>query len=456
MASIIYKTLFKVQILHEYYLTNSDETTIFDNLNNKESFLSNNFTRNLPSVSNDLSYEIPQAIQEMFSNSHLRLITDYMGFSILTEVKQNVLDDGTIVYKPLVQLSPTTNIIVQLTGKNNLVANVTNKRINKNIPAIYYFTNEDIPSAKSFPVLSADIPVYDSTYTYEQGELYTDSSGQISLFYLNGSNPGFLPVAGNGYANINDEILVPLQFTYRFNASDSVTKVVFELKDYTGKTVRNYTFASTIPIKNQFINFSYDQNPAKVDPPVDPIACLPLSDVSAKNIYDLFVTLNNNNNPILQKLIFFDGDANPLSGCWGIVNIKPQVANSEFNLYDADGLILNRRKTDGTEIPAPVFELRIKSRYCFWRYINDRNAVLKVDAGSPFLQRDGTNNLASKLPRNASALPRMFTIKDNTGKITEEEFLPNPEEESQVIIEGQKFYKDILVPQSSMFPVDTS
>lgn len=454
MASIIYKTLFKVQILHEYYLTNSDETTIFDNLNNKDNFLADNFSKNLPSISEDLKYEIPQLTRDLFSNSHLRLIPDYSGFSVLTEVREKILADGTIGYKPIAQLPPSANLIVQLSLKNNLVATVSNKRINKNIPSIYYFTNEDITSAKTFPLLSADIPAFDSSYNYEQGELYTDGSGQICLFYLNGTNPGFLPVTGDGYANTNDEIIVPLQFTYRFKPSDNVTNAKFELKDYAGKTIRSYSFASSTPIKNQSINFRYDQNPEIVTPPVDPIACLPFSNDSAKNIYDLSVSINNNN-PSIQKLIFLDGD-DKLSGCWGIVNIKPQVTNSEFNLYDADGLILYRKKTDGTVTPSPVFEIRAKSRTSFWRYINDRNAVLKVDTGSPFLQRDGTNNLASKLPRNASALPRMFTVRDNTGKITEEEFLPNPEADSLVIIEGQKFYKNIIVPQSSMFPVDTS
>jgi hypothetical protein len=454
MGSVIYKTLFKVQILHEYYLTNSDETTVFDSLNNKDTFLLDNFSKNLPSISEDLMYEVPLFMRDMFSNYHLRLLPDYAGFSIMTEVRANVLPDGTMVYKPLVEIPATVNLLVQLSPKNTLLASVTSKRMNKNIPAIYYFTNEDIPSAKTFPVLSAEIPVFDSSYSYEQGELYIDNSGNVCLFYINGSNKDFLPVTGDGYANTSDEIVVPLQFSYSFNKTDIVTKVNFELKSHTGKTVRSYAFASELPIKKQLLDFRYNQNPAIANPSDEPIARLPVSDASAETVYTLSVTINDATT-IVHKLIFFDGD-DTVTDCFGIVNIKPQVTNADYNLYDAEGLIIYRTKADGTIITAPVFEVRVKSRSAFWRYINDRNAVLKVDLTSSFLQRDGTNNLASKLPRNASALPRMFTVKDNTGKITEEEFLPNPEEESQIIIEGQKFYKNILVPQSSMFPVDTS
>ena len=452
MGSLIYKTLFKVQILHEYYLTNSDETTVFDNLNTKDNFLTNNFSKNLPSVSDDLLYELPQVIQDQFKNCHLRLLPEYAGFSVVTEVRENVLPDGTLAYKPLVQLPATANIIIQLSLKNNLLATVTNKRIDQNIPAVYYFTNEDISSSKIFPVLCADVKAFDTSYMYEQGELFTDSSGNLCLFYINGNTPGFLPVTGDGYANSNDEILVPLQFAYRFNANDMVKKVNFELIDHTGKTVRSYVFESDVPIKKQIINFRNNQIPAIANPTDGSIASFPLSDNSAETIYELSVTINDTTT-IVQKLIFFDGD---LTGCLGMINIKPKVTNADYNLYDTDGLILYRKKTNGAVISAPVFEVRMKSRPAFWRYINDRNAVLKADPTSLFLQRDGTNNLASNLPKNASALPRMFTIKDNTGTITQEEFLPNPEVDGQLIIEGQKFYKVIVVPQSSLFPVDTS
>jgi hypothetical protein len=455
MAGIIYKKLFEVQLLHEYYLTHADETTVFDNLNNKDAFLTDNFNNGVPSVSDDLQYLVPQAIQDVFDNFHLRIVPSYAGFSVLTEVTQNVLSNGTIVYKPLVQIPATVNLLVQLSLKNNLLASVTNKRINKNIPAIYLFTNEDIPSAKTFPVLSAGVPVFDSSYAYEQGELYADSSGKIGIFYMNGSTKDFLPVNGDGYANTSDELLVPIQFTYRFNATDNVTKANFDLKDHTGKTVRSYVFARDLPIKKQLINFSGNQNPGIVDPPDDPIASLPFSVVSAETVYSLSVTINDTVT-IVQKLIFFDGD-DALTDCWGMVSIKPQVTNTEYNLYDAAGLILFRKKGDGTiDTPAPVFELRIKSRATFWRYINDRNGVLKAGISPSFLQRDGTRNLASLVPRNSSAVPRMFTKKDNSGKITEQKFLPNPETDGQITIEGQKMYTDILVPNTSLFPLDTS
>jgi len=104
----------------------------------------------------------------------------------------------------------------------------------------------------------------------------------------------------------------------------------------------------------------------------------------------------------------------------------------------------------------PVFELRVKSTVSFWRYINDRQAKLKLDNNSPFLQRSGTKNLVSKLPRAASALPKMFTVKDNGGAILQKRFLPNPESDERLMIDRGKIYSDILVPVSDLFPIDNT
>ena len=451
MPGITYKKLFEVQLLHEYYLSKSDETTVFDDLAKKDAFLANSFDQRWPSVSEEILFQLPDTVQKTFADYRLRLIPTYTGYSVFTPVNEDELADGTLVYKPLVKLPATTNLLVKLSLKNNLLAAVTNKRINRNIPAVYYFTNEDISAGKTFPVLCAGIAAFDSSYTYEQGELYTDSAGNLCLFYINANTPYFLPVKGNGYANKNDELLVPLQFTYVFVGEDKVTKATVELSDHTGKKIRTYEFKSDLPLKKQLLNFNNLGSDIII--PQDAIVSLPTGDVSATIVYSLAITLNDTKK-LVQKIIFYEG-GDTLSDCWAVINIKAGVSNAAYNLYDAGGLITYRKKPDGTILPAPVFEVRVKSRSAFWRFINDRQGKLKVDAGSSFLQRDGTNNLVSRLPRNASALPAMFTVKDKFGNITEEKFLPNPLSDERISIEGQKIFSDILVAQSTLFPVDT-
>ncbi len=56
MPGTIYKPLFEVQLLHEYYLTDSNETTVFQDTAKKELFLENMFDIDAPSISSSISY----------------------------------------------------------------------------------------------------------------------------------------------------------------------------------------------------------------------------------------------------------------------------------------------------------------------------------------------------------------------------------------------------------------
>jgi hypothetical protein len=448
MANIIYKTLFSVQLLHEYYVVTSDGSSLFEGNIDKSVFLLDSFNKGIISISSNFLYEVPDAFKSIFENYHLHIVPNYAGFVVMSRVLEEKLADGTIAYKPFIKLPDNLNIPVQLSLKNNLLKAVTDMRVNRAIPAAYYFTNEDIVTARTLPSLSAAIPAFDPQHAYEQGELYVNDENKTCLFYLAGNSKSFLPVKGNSYANTRDELVVPLQFTYTFSKADTVTTASFQLKNNSGKTVRNYLFANPDPIKNVTINFSFNQltNP---DAPIDVLLTLPASSVTNKNIYTLKVTVNNEK-VYTHQLIFYE-DANATTPYWAIVSIRPMVANTDFNVYDAAGLIKYRKHADGVEELAPVFEIRIKSRSTFWRYINDKHGKLKVNANDPFLEKAG-NNLVTKIPRPASYLTTLFKEPGNQSL----HYLPNPESNERVTIEGEKIYANIRVPESKMFPLDTS
>lgn len=453
MASVMYKRLFEVQLLHEYYLTDSEETSIFHDINKKDVFLQKMLNQNVPSVSEAISYKIPEALQQFFSGYHLVLIPGYAGFSVMAHVSEKILQDGTKVYVPKFPLPAESSLIIKLILKKSILSAVTNSRLSKNIPAIYYFTNQDIDSLKSFPALSAPIPAFDSNRKYQQGELYSTMDGKICQYYVNGTNADFLAVTGDGYVNTADELVVPLRFNYRFNETDNVSKSTFELSDHSGKLVKSWSFVYPLPVKTQVLDVSNGQRPGS-GPPSEKIAALPLSARFPLNIYTLKVTVNDTIEA-KYRIVFFDENQS-LQDCWGIVDIKAFADNPAFNLYEDDGHLKYRKMTDGSIVHAPVFELRVKSRVSFWRYINDRQAKLKLDNNSPFLQRSGTKNLVSKLPRAASALPKMFTVKDNSGVILQKKNLPNPDSDERITIDQGKIYSDILVPVSDIFPLDNT
>lgn len=447
MSNIIYKTLVEVQLLHEYYLTNSDGTTVFDSGVNKLDFLMDRFGKGIPSIGESLQYDVPVALQNFFKNYHLHVVANYAGFSILIRVVENKLADGTTVYEPFVKLPVDCNLLIQLSLKNNLLSAITNARINTALPAVYYFSNEIINSKKTFPLLPERISAQNDAYAYEQGELYLDKKNNICQFYLNGTKRDFLPVQGLGFANANDQLLVPLQFVYKFNAADNVTKARFQLKNSKGKTVRSYEFNTDHSLQQVLINFNNNQSP-KLLPLPQNILTLPQSVGTVQNLYTLNITLNGKK-IIVYKIMFYERD-NSLGACWGVVNIKPTVSNPDFNLFEDDGTIKYKKLPNGNIVAAPVFEVPIKSRIIYWRYINDLLVKLKAGASNDFLDKEG-NNLVSKIPRPTSYLPTLF--KDDSSKL---HYLPNPVSDESMTIEGQKIYTNIYVAKSKMFPVDTS
>jgi hypothetical protein len=452
MAVVNYKRLFEVQLLHEYYLTNSDETTVFHDPANKDAFISALFDQDAPSISSSLEYALPSALQRMIKSYQLHLVATYTGFALLTQVTEKTLDDGTTVYTPAVKLPDDASLPILVSLKNNLLSAVTNARFYKTIPAIFFFSNQDINTEKTFPALSAGVPSFDQAYPYEQGELYTDDGGKVCQYYLNGGKPAFISVEGKDYASASDELLVPLQFIYKFSNADKVTKARFDLGDPSGQQVRSYVFSSTDALQQLPLDFRTNQD-QRLDPPPVKIVSLPQGSDPLKNIYTLTVTIND-----LKKyshsLLFYEGDE--LSNAWGLVNITPVTKNPEYGLYAPDGYLKYRKNKDGTNVPAPVFEVRIKSRISYWRYRNDHQGKLAVSAAPQFLARSGTNDLVSLVPRPASALPRKYTIRDQNGTIKQEKYLPNPESDERFTIEAGTVYSDILVPKSDLFPLDNT
>jgi hypothetical protein len=339
------------------------------------------------------------------------------------------------------------NIPIMLSLNNNLINEITDRRISKTFSATYYFTNEDVITPKTFPYLTAAIPVFNAEYVYEHGELYTNDQNKVCLFYVSGDGTSsLLPVNGNDYANSNDELIVPLQFTYRFNEADNVTNANFSLNDSNGNIIRSYEFKSDTALNNIAINFNYNQS-ANLNTPLTNINILPGSSVTEENIYTLKVEVNNTKN-YHYKLMFYEPDDATIP-CWAIISIRPKVANADFSIYDENGLIKYKKNQDGSEnTPTTVFKICMKSRSAFWRYINDSNKDQKLKNNYTDFLKLLNNKLVTKLPR-----PITYSITPFGN--TPFTYLPNPES-NEIKIEERRIYTDIRVPNSDMFAIDSS
>src|SRR6476619_2596672 len=97
--AVIYKILFEVRVLHEYYLTQADGQSIFNLANQVDriEFIKNRFLQDDRSINSELSFNLPDPLKKIFDNYHLRLLPVYSGCKVAIEVKRQTLVDGTIV-----------------------------------------------------------------------------------------------------------------------------------------------------------------------------------------------------------------------------------------------------------------------------------------------------------------------------------------------------------------------
>jgi hypothetical protein len=157
-------------------------------------------------------------------------------------------------------------------------------------------------------------------------------------------------------------------------------------------------------------------------------------------IYTLTVTGDGGYNKS-YKIIFLQDTLNGLNA-WGLINIINQPGDTNYNLIDNKGFLIARYNTDGTiAIAPPLFEIWIKSRFSFWRYINDQGKLLK-DSYPAVLKLTG-NNLVSLAPQSHTYAPIPVQAQK----------LPNPKVFNPVKPEGQQIFADIIVPASDVFPL---
>jgi len=444
---VVYKILFEVKLLHEFYLTRSDGQTIFSlpAQGDRIEFLKDRFLRNERNITSELLFDLRGSINKTFENHHLRLLPAYAGCKIAVEVKRKTLADGTTVYDPKIPLPADLNIFLTLTKINNAADGYTNMKLKRTSNSIYYFSNENIPGAKTFPVLSNAISDFDASLVYEQGEPALFGPDDVREFYIDKNGNGqWLKVAGNRFVNENDRILFPRRFFYTFRPEENVTEAEVVLKDKNGNpvvisrdeygTTKNaVTFKSAVPMQKIMLDFSTGD-----------AAGLPAVLVSDDIIYTLEIT-DSNGNTKSSRLIFFDDDA-ALPGSWAVINIKPRVANAAFNLLDNNGFLIARQMPDSSIVPPPVFEIRAMSRLSFWRYMHDKKKKLKNEHPDfLFAQND---SLVSTLPRPLTYSLTLFKKPDNSLH-----YLPNPQPFDLVRMESNKLYADILVPESDLFPL---
>ena len=442
----IYKILFEVKLLHEYYLTNTNGENIFDlNLQaDRINFLQEKYLTNKENIDSDIAYKIPVALESTYRNHRLKIIPSYGGFKIAIEVKAVKMPDGSTTYLPKFPLADNANIAVLLLRKNNLSDSFTNRNINSPLNGKYYFSNQNINGAKSFPYLTNDINLFDAAFNYEQGALVKFAANDYRSFYRDDSNAiNWLSFTGKGFANDNDRMLVNTNFSYSFPAAANITVATLTIKDANGNTIKNKE-GNVISVFN--VSNVAGLGKINLSIPSTSVLTIPNTVANEKCLYTLEVNGNNGYSKIYT--LFFATEEADVMESIGVINVQPKVTNAAFNFLDNNGKLILIKQADGTKNPAaPIFEINFKSRQTFWRYSNNKKNPIQSGLHPDFLlPKNGS--LITKMPRTITYVPTLFKKPDNSFY-----YLPNPNNNAIISAENGKIYSDINVRESTLFPI---
>lgn len=439
---IIYKILFEVRLLHEFYGTNSDGATIFQQpFNNRTGFLLDRFSRNERSIASDIYVKVPQTAEQLYHDYHLRLLPTYSGFKVAIRVKRVNIAGPLVAFEPVVPLPADLSIPVLIMRRGMDLDAVTNTRMQRNLNSVFYFSGDTMLDTKTHPFLTEDAAPFAPGYSYEQGEIATHGPGDLRSFYFDEFDaPQWRNLAPGSYAGEKDRFVVKPDFTYTFQPGDNVTSATFTLKDHTNAVVVDPLDALANPY-NVAGNGNLASVPLSFN--VMNLNTIPQMPISNKLLYTLQVTGNGGYNRTF-KIVFLRDLQTDIRDTWGLAYINNKPANALFHLTDASKRLIYKLNPNGTvNTPAPLFEVWINSRFPFWRYINDQKKKLKALPHAGILYESG-DNLISLQPQPLSYTPLLI------GGVN---YRPNPKLFGTLKTEGRKVFADIMVPESELFPL---
>lgn len=435
MSDSVFKRLFEIQILHDYFLTTADGTSFFDkNEADKRELLKAKLAYSLYDIKDIFLIEPAGTTALRMSEYKLTMHKTALGFIVGAEVN-TVNQAGETYYKPRYDLNNSVNLTFSITPKLTFFNSITNLSFSPPVPAIYYFTNKGkeefneavVPAYKSLP-LADKVMEHQNGKSYEMGTV-VNFGGTIreALQHTDGNNPAhWEDIEDKRFVTEADRILLPPVFSYTFNKEDDVTQFEALLEDESNNEIKKISKNSVEAMESVLLNFT------KIDE----------TDEDSEDILTGFYTLKVKINERADVVypVYLNSEIY-LNDYLGVVDIRLDEINSPFSLLDSSGFLKTKIDASNQKISHPVFEIRFKNRRTYWRYNREGDfSPAEVAATSAHLQHQ-SEKLISKKPK--ALTETLAPFKNGTSLM-----LPHPGVPS-VKVEKEKVVSEIFINQSN-------
>lgn len=437
---VVYKTLFDIKLMHEYYLIREDGTTVFDLAAQSDRllFLEREFADDKPSINDDVFFDFPEGLKAAYEGGFLKLLPSYSGCRVAIRVNAHTMADGSLVYEPFVPLPDNFTVYILINRRTFNIDAFSNGRLMLAYRPVYFFSNAAMTTPRTLPFLTATMPLTDASYPYEQGELSLSAGGKTVQYYRKGAADVWNEVPGQGFAGEGDRLLVAGSFQYTLQDVANLTELNFVLTDNLGNEVASVkrTDANGIEAKTS-LNFS------------EKISSIPLS--GFYNVNDYFYTLHvsgNNGYERVHTLIF----SNDLlsSDPWAVIGLRMSKGAGDYDIFSPDNFIKRRKDSLGVWTNAPVFEIPVKSRFAYWRFISNKGAALDISPSLVGFVKVEGDAIETLTPRSLAMYS--FLIHKDVPPLTDTVYVPNPDVPGIKIGNDGRLFYEVRVPNSELFP----
>lgn len=335
--TIIYKSLFEVKIRHHYFLNKGEKEWDSMNTEEKDNQEEKFDVREILDITPTLD------CNKLLNAHNCVFRKTATGILIGIKAKPDPATPGK--FKPFVSLSNETfRFAIKLKDYNFL--NYTALTLQSARNKLYVLSNSRVNSTGIFPALTAIPPIFESGKTYMPGDMLSDNaSSQTKLFtalikttanpagsadWLTENQGGNTPMS---YINLNDSYHVANGFfTYTMKEKDSLP--IAQIKDAAGNTINpkmEILQGDFYTLQVDMLKFKEGFYTIKIE-----------SDNPAYHDEITFYLLQNSYTP------------------FAIIEIKVKSRQSAYDLINQGSLT------------SPVFEIRFRNRYTYWRYISKK------------------------------------------------------------------------------------
>ena len=442
MSEILYKKLFEVNLLHDYFLVSGDGGSFFEKSKvAKEALIKSKLNHSMYNVSDFIEIEPTETTQKSLSEYKLIYKKTSLGFVIGVQVREE-LKLGATLYKPRFTLPETLSLTFSINTVASHFLSMTNIGMRPTLPTIYYFTNKGKqeftetgpgPNYKSLPIAEVAEKHQDGM-NHEMGTLLKFGTNLREALEFTNTNSNDLNFWGKlkdkRYVTNADRTLLPPIFNYSLKKAQNITQLQVVLEDLDANVIKTITKNSAEPIENTRLNFEF------VDETIELKVAIPTGFYKLK--------IQENGGPEIVYSVYLNENLYNKNHL-GIIDIRLDELASPFSLLDAEGYIKTRIDNTGKKIPHLVYEIRFKNRRTYWRYNNEANfeaTDVTAELSLHVAFDTTTKKIISKKPKGLTRTLVPFINGAN------EKILPHPKIPS-LKVEGKRMFSEIYINKSN-------